>query len=82
MEIGNCRGNRRNGAWKISPSICVHLRFARPRLCVAAVQTVAGTGASSAKLRRIRKPLAWLFSGWNCVANKLPRQIIEQKGPP
>ena len=26
---------------------------------------------SSAKLRNIRRPSAWLFSGWNCVANKL-----------
>ncbi len=40
-----------------------------------------GTGvASSAKFLSIASPRDWLFSGWNWVANRLSRQIIEQKG--
>ena len=35
---------------------------------------------SSAKFFNSRKPAAWLFSGWNCTANKLSRQMLEQKG--
>ena len=35
---------------------------------------------SSAKFLRIRRPSAWLFSGWNWVAKRFSRQIIEQNG--
>ena len=30
--------------------------------------------------KQIRSPSDWLFSGWNWVAKRLSRQIIEQKG--
>jgi hypothetical protein len=35
---------------------------------------------SSAKFFSTRRPAAWLFSGWNWVANRLSRQIAAQKG--
>ena len=34
------------------------------------------------KRRRSSMPAAWLFSGWNCVANSLPRATAAQNGPP
>ena len=37
---------------------------------------------SSAKFLSIRSPSRWLFSGWNCVALRLSRQIMAQKGAP
>src|SRR3972149_6135844 len=37
---------------------------------------------NSAKFFRIRRPSAWLFSGWNWVAKMFLCQIIEQNGPP
>ena len=38
------------------------------------------TQSSSAKFLSTRSPAAWLFSGWNCVANRLSRQMLEQNG--
>ena len=43
---------------------------------------VRGYPVRSAKFLSIRRPSDWLFSGWNCVAKTLSRQIIEQNGPP
>ena len=39
-----------------------------------------GFYASVAKFFSICRPTAWLFSGWNCVAKRLSRQIIAVNG--
>jgi len=47
---------------------CSHLtRYARP--------------ASPTKFSSNLNPTPWLFSGWNCVAKTLSRQMAEAKGP-
>jgi hypothetical protein len=30
----------------------------------------------------IRSPVAWLFSGWNCVATTVPRPTMAVTSPP
>ena len=40
----------------------------------------SGVAYRCAKFRSSFKPSAWLFSGWNCVANTLPRAMAAQNG--
>jgi hypothetical protein len=61
------------------------LRPRRPDLQVAGLATGALSGAQGRQRRKLairRKPVAWLFSGWNCVPMTLPRPITAVTGSP
>jgi glutamine amidotransferase len=55
-----------------------HFRVAEPRDRLAH----ADYGRHSRKFRMIRSPVAWLFSGWNCVATTVSRATMADTSPP
>jgi hypothetical protein len=49
---------------------------------VDALGLVLGHGVQVRKLASRRKPVDWLFSGWNCVPTRLSRPTTAVTGPP
>ncbi len=55
------------------------MALARPPLLLARLPQA---GSQPAKLASRRSPARWLFSGWNCTANRLPRATAQGKRSP